>query len=358
MPDKIELQIGNVRIQHFLSYQVDADIYTPAAAFQFQLSNPETDITAGMDCKLYVNDALELTGIVDKVNRKADKNGVALAVAGRDLMGIAVDSYCEDFISVAGKKLKDLAELLLSRIYHLNRINVVYQENVAGKLKKKSKVAAKGGYIGLLEAPQRISQIEPGMTIFEVLKPYAQSRGMLFYSLPDGTFVFGRPKAMGEPAYTLHLSRDGIGNNVIESEKIDDISKRYSKYTIMGQQQGQDVQGIFGGASKINTKASVTDPDFPFYKPFVGHDNNDQWSPQEHARMRMEKHRREGMKLEYKVARYSQNGKNWTINELCQVKDEVQKIDKVYLIYGRTFELSKNEGPITRLKLGPPGLVA
>jgi prophage tail gpP-like protein len=364
MSDKIELRVGadiknktpGIKIEHFLSYQIDADLYTPADAFHLELANPETDIKAGLICELFVNGQKELTGIIDKVHRKANKSGVSLAVEGRDFMGLLVDSYCEPpWITVTGMKLKTLAETLLAKVPFINRKEIVYQKNVVGKLKGK-KGAANAGFVFSLDAEQKIGQIAAGMTIFDVLKNYSMSRGMLFYSLPDGTLVFGRPMAKGEPEYTLWMLKNGIGNNVLESEKISDISKRYSKVTVIGQQQGS--QAIFS-AEGINSPPGITtDPDFPFYKPFVATDNNDSLSPKEHARMIMEKQRREGWQLIYKVGRHSQNGQNWTINKLCRVKDEVQGIDEDYLIYGRTFELSKQGGPTTKLKLGLPGLIA
>jgi len=353
MPDKVELRINDMKIEHFLSYQIDSDLYVPADAFRIQLANPETDIPQGASCELFVNDTLELTGIIDVIHKKVDKNGVSLSVEGRDLLGVAVDSYCEKFDTVSGKTIKQLAEMLLADIYELDRVTVVYQQNIVGKMKKSKNVGS--GFLSLLDTPQKISKIEPGMTVFEVLKTYAASRGMMFYSLPDGTFVFGRPLAKGEPAFTLTLRKDGIGNNVVESEKIDDISKRYSKVTVVGQQQGQNALGL---PTQINTKETVPDDEFPFYKPYVTKNNNDSMSPKQHARMIMERQRREGLQMNYTVARHSQDGRNWTINALCRVNDEVQGINGVYLIYGRTFELSKDAGPTTKLKLGPPGLVA
>ncbi|MHB9156276.1 MAG: hypothetical protein ACYC5N_11430, partial [Endomicrobiales bacterium] len=145
---------------------------------------------------------------------------------------------------------------------------------------------------------------------------------------------------------------DGRENNVLSGEKVEDLSKRYSKVTVVGQQQGFDA--ITPAA--VNTKATVTDPGFPFYKPFVGKDNNDAASPKLHARMLLEKMRREGFALSYKVAGHAQGETNWTINELVQVTDEVTGVDGVFLIYGRTFELSR-QGAFTTLKLGLPGVL-
>lgn len=77
--------------------------------------------------------------------------------------------------------------------------------------------------------------------------------------------------------------------------------------------------------------------------------------------MLMEKHRFDGFKLQYKVARHSQEGRNWAINEMCHVTDEVLITDKGvsiagdYLIYGREFEMSKR-GSYTTLRLGYPGV--
>lgn len=354
-PDNVTLQIAGHRIERFTSYTVEADLYTADDAFSLALAAPEIEIKRGQRCELYVNGALELTGIIDKRARKYDKSvSLTMRIEGRDLMGLLVDSYCEEFVSVQGKKLSELAAMLLKTVPFINRKQIQYQENIVGKLKGKKK-AVDTPLIGYLDTPQKISQIEPGMTVFEVLRTYSASRGLMFYALSDGTLVFGRPKAKGEPMFTITCTKNGVGNNVLEGEEIDDISKRYSKITVLGQQQGQEDFGM--DATKITTKGVVEDKEFPFYKPFVTRDNNDSQSPALHARFLSEQQRHQGYQLHYKVQGHSQNNKNWQINELCQVRDEVLGIDGVFLIYGRTFERSRTDGTTTRLKLGPPGLV-
>lgn len=354
-PNNVTLQIAGHRIERLPSYSVEADLYTADDAFSLEVAAPEIEIKRGQKCELYVNDTLELTGIIDKRSRKCDKNGsLTIRIEGRDLMGLLVDSYCEEFVTVQGKKLSELAAMLLKTVPFINRKQIQYQENIVGKLKGKKK-AVDTPLIGYMDTPQKISQIEPGMTKFEVLRTYSASRGLMFFALPDGTLVFGRPKAKGEPMFTLTCTKIGVGNNVLEGEEIDDISKRYSRVTVLGQQQGQEDFGM--DAHKITTKGVVEDKEFPFYKPFVTRDNNDSQSPALHARFLVEQQRHQGYQLHYKVQGHSQNGKNWQINELCQVHDTVLGVDGVFLIYGRTFERSKTDGTTTRLKLGPPGLV-
>lgn len=366
MPDKVELRVGadiknkkpGIKIEHFISYQIDSDLYTPADAFRLELANPETVIRPGLVCELFINDKKELTGIIDKVHRKVKKSGVSLAVEGRDYMGLLVDSHCEPpFCTVANMKLQTLALKLLAKVPFINRKDIIYQKNIVGKLKGKKGSANAGSIFGQ-DAGQKIGQIEAGQTIFEVLKMYALSRGMLFYCLPDGTLVFGRPMAKGEPEYTLQIDRTGAGNNVIESNFVNDISRRFSKVTVIGQQQGAPTIANPTGINTNNSGTPCIDTTFPFYKPFVALDNNDSLSPKEHARLLMEKMRRDGHRLIYTVGRHSQNKQNWMINKFCHIKDEVQGIDGDYLIYGRTFELSKQDGPTTKIKLGLPGLIA
>src|SRR6185369_2157908 len=99
MSDIVTLQIGNQRIENFTSYDIEADLYQAADTFKLELANPEAPVKAGMECKLFVNGQLELTGLIDKTQKKGDKNGRTLAVEGRDLMGLLVDSHAEQFVT-------------------------------------------------------------------------------------------------------------------------------------------------------------------------------------------------------------------------------------------------------------------
>jgi prophage tail gpP-like protein len=358
MPEKVELFVNKMKIEQFISYSINSDLYVPADAFHLELANPETAITAGAQCELKINDKLELTGIIDKVHRKTSKSGVSLEVEGRDFMGWLVDDYCEPpWIDTHNMTLKTLAEKLLANAPgFIKKIPIDYEKNIVGKLKGK-KAAPGAGYLSALDTAQKIGRIEAGMTVFEVLKNYAQSRGMLFYCQANGTLVFGRPLAKGAPEYTLQLLKSGLGNNVIESDVEEDISKRYSQVIVIGQQQGAPTIQNPSGINTDNKGTPCIDKTFPFPKTFVARDNNDNVSPTMRARMIMEKHRREGTHLTYTVGRHSQGVKNWAINKICRIKDESQGINADYLIYGRTFEMNKQSGPTTKVKLGKLGLI-
>jgi len=363
MPDRIDVVINGIKISRFKSFTIEADIYTADHAFSLELAKPETRIAKGDLCDIYINNEQVLTGIIEIIKRSYDKSGSSLSIQGRDLMGLLVDSHCEQFVTVAGKTLSQLAQMLLKTVPFINRKNITYQDDVVGKLRSRRHRGGSQGIslVAMMDSAgtaQRLAQIEPGMTVFECLKMYAASRGLMFFSLPDGTFVFGRLKVGGEAAFKITHRMDGKGNNVEQGEETIDISKRYSKVSVIGQQQGCDAMGM--DATQIQTRGSVSDPDFPFYKPFVQKNNNDSQSPALHARLLLEKMRHDGYQLSYRAAGFSQAGKVWTINELCKVKDEQPEmnIDGTFLIFNRKFTYDRSSGSQTFIKLGLPGLVS
>lgn len=360
MGDKAELKIGNRIVENFISYTIESDLYTADDAFSLELANPETVITSGLRCQLRINGRLELDGIIDRCIKSYDKTGVKLRVEGRDLMGLLVDSHCEKFDTIQGMTVKSLAEKLIAPLPFISKSQVIVQSNFIGKGKGKKQTTSIPA-INFLETPQRISMIEPGMTVFEVLRGYAASRGYMFwleYDQARALFVIGRPLLGGAPVYNLVIRKSGEGNNALEGEHVDDISKRYSRIKVITQQQGHETDGIMGFANKINPPpAVIPDKSFPFLKPMVVRMTNDSQSPALHGRLLLEKQRHDGFQLHYRVPGHSQAGINWGINRICQVNDEVLNINGTYLIFGRTFERTK-QGTFTRLKLGMKGLVA
>lgn len=353
MSDIVYLLVDGKKIDRFTSYTIDADLYAAGDAFTLELAVPEVGIRTGLECQLYVNNALELHGIIDKVVASYDKSGRKLTVTGRDLMGWLVDACTEEFISLPeDMTLVDLIQQLLTNapdeFFELKMIT--YSENDPGRLK------TRGARVGSSDTPEPPSHIEPGMKVFEVISAYAKSKGLLFYLTPDGNFVLGKPKETDATEFTLTNRKNGRGNNVLSGEKSEDISRRYSKVIVVGQKQGK--AGDSAGQWNIDPD-SIEDESFPFYKPFV-HKDEHGGNPKQQARMLMDKMRYDGFRLNYTVAGHSQGSKNWCINELAHVIDEDAdfQLNGAYLIYGRTFEKSKDRGTTTKLRLGLPGMIA
>ena len=369
MSDIVQLEVNGKRISHFLSYTIEADLYVADHAFSLEIADPDFVIKPGLPCKLFVNGKLELIGIIDRCLKRCDKQGWRMTIEGRDLMGLLVDSFCEDWVTVKGMTLGKLAQFLIGpnpktgrpAIPFISRSAISGQMDLVGRIKTRRSNEASFGLDALFgDGSERIAQIRPGMTIFQVLQMYALSAGVMFFCLPDGTFQFNRPRVGGDPAFAFVFRRSGDGNNALASEVEENIAKRYSKVIVVGQRQAEAADGM--DVTRTNVSDFVTDPSFPFYKPFVQLSHNDSQTPKQHARLLLEKMRHDGTRLSYDLPRHSQNGTNFTVNQLARVMDEVnlldgKPIDGIYLVSGRTFKLDKTAGPTTTVRLSPPGLI-
>lgn len=367
MSDDISLVIDNLELANFVDYSIGGDLFHPADTWTATVTPPGWKVNGGAPARLYVNGRLEMTGILGNPQKGYDKRqGTYFRLQGRDLMGLVVDTHCEEFRSIQNVTIKALAEYLLfgkrldrtsswPGIPFLDRTGLVVPAKAVGGLKnqkkaKKDPVAAITG----ASTPHAISQIEPGMTVHQVLSQYAAARGLLFWSSPEGVMIFGLPKARGEgeTAYTFTNRRDGRGNNILRADLYDDIDGRYSRVTVVGQVQSRDEWGM--DTKKGNVSRSVEDATFPFRKPLVLRSNNDAQTPAMQARAVMESLRAGGWRYEIIVRGHSQGGNNYRYNELCRVYDEELEVDGTYLVYGRVFENDRREGKRTRLQIGLP----
>jgi len=339
MLDKITLSSGDESIGQILGYTVDADIYNAAAAWRFDL-DPTCILRAqrGDKVEMHVNQVRVLTGVLDKVTRGYTKSGRSLVIEGRDLLGVAVDSCCPKahWKTLKNKKLSDVADSMLRDLPYLKNSRVMY-----GPAAFKAKTA------------EALIQVEPGQTYFDVLRNMAHSRGLVFFCLADGMVVIDRPKMGYAPAYRLVVKEDQNANGVLEASVIEDCSKQYSSVVVVGQRQDTG----FSTASQVNVVATATDSTAPLQKTLVVVFNGDADSPAALARKIVELQQAGSRQLQYTVSGHTQNGKPWQINEQVYVWDEkLQVLGENLLIIGRSFELSRSRGAVTRLRLGPPGV--
>lgn len=337
MRDRVCLHIGDIEIENFISYHIESNLFSADDTFEIVIANYATTIDEGAQCKLYINDVIELNGIVDQITESYNKSGSKLVVKGRDLMGLLIDAYCEEYETFEGNTLKEMTEQLITNIPYINRQNVIYGDGNKNKAVPLTKT----------DDEFEFAQIAPYTTVFEELSKHATARGMVFFSMPDGTFVFGEPLTSGAAEYTLTK-----GENILEGERIRDISKRYKTVTVTGQQQGSDLLE----PEQINVSGTVEDDSYPFAKLFVAQTKHDGFAPEKYAKILMEKQQFEGFTLSYKTYAHSQFGLNYQVNAICHVIDNKFGIDDDFLIYARIFEMSR-DGVFTNLKLSKLGVI-
>lgn len=333
MNDRVELIIGDRVIDRFMSYTIDSQIYNAASSFSLQISPDYKDVVPGSKCKIKVNNELVMTGMIERVNKGGKKGERYLKVGGRDLMGQIISAYLVSFGTIKQSKLISLAERALRFIPNAKTLSVLFSAEA-------SKV----------DVPQEYVQPEPGQTWFSLLSSIAVSRGILFYSWPDGTLVFGKPKGRGRVKFQIN-NIDGMCD-VLDYDLVDDITEQFSEIQVCGQKQDTGKVDI----ETLNQHYILQNAGFPFYKPFVCATSSDAQSPKEQARLILEQQKFNGHQLSYTVAGHSQNGSVWQTDELVAVYDEEVNVKGIRLIYGRQFSLSK-EGTRTALTLGHPGVI-
>ncbi len=343
MFDKVELRVAGIAVDRFNSYSINSNMFNAGDPFTLDLANSDVRVPKGAQCKLYVNGEIELNGIVDRPQSSGGgREGHRRVLSGRDLMGLVVDHYLLETGSQPALDLKTLAARVLKDVPFINRKSIRYAKG--GKLEAKED--RWGG------SESKGMQTSPGDTSFVVLKRAAVSIGWLFFCMPDGTFIFGKPVTSGKAMFNIIRRNDGVGSNVETGSLVEDISKEYSHVTVMGQGGADEWEDEDTGGGNYVT---LENKGFPFYKPFVTVLDEEDSDYARHAALLLSKQRFDGYQLSYVVKGHSQHARNWQVNAICHVDDEVEGVKGNFLIYSRTFRKDKHKGTLTDLKLSRLG---
>jgi prophage tail gpP-like protein len=336
--ETLEIRIGSKKIDRFLEYEADSDLLVPADAFRCRLGKLTPDeasvIKAGQVFSLFVNGVQEMEGVIDRTEKSISKGELSVSIEGRDYGGILVDGCVEEWTTLQQMTLPAMAKKLLKPLPFVDKQKVTIGKGVSGTVKR--------------------AQHEPGVTVFQALAEKAQQMGLLFWTEPDGTLVFDRLAVSGNPAYSFYLYADGKNagkNNVLSMSETDDISQRFSKCTVVGQIQGEDIWNP--GTHSI--KGTATDKTFPFYKPLVlSYKVEGGQSIKKQAEHELKKRVAEGYRLTVECKGHSQSGRNYRANRKAYVENEPLGIKGEFLVLARKFTMDKKSGPRTTLTLGKP----
>ncbi|MCL2689072.1 MAG: hypothetical protein FWE57_04395 [Chitinispirillia bacterium] len=337
MKDAVEIIISSSRYTRFKRYVIENDLYAAAGMFEFELyHDPVIKVNAGEAAQVYVNGQLEMTGLIDRVNSVYDKQGRSINVTGRDLMGLLVDSYCEEWVTMSNTNLASLAQRLLKNVPFINRKQIEVDDTAKRR-----------------DALMPFVQPSPGDRVFDILRDAAKSRGVVFYARPNGALCFRKPSGQGAIVTSITRKIGEPNTYIIRGERGEDFSERYSKYTVLTQEQGLDSED----EPFINEIASAEDKVVPYYKPYVEAIEEDSGSVRKRANMILEQRRAKSNSVKYRMIGHSQGVWNWNVDELVRVDDEEFDIHANLLVYSRIFEMSRDGGVTTEVTLGEPGLV-
>ena len=328
--DEVILLVRNARVDKFVSYTIDADLYSPEGSFSFECDS-KYDVNKGDTCQIFVNRVCVMAGIIDTVRRSLSRNGPKMNIEGRSVAAVLADSSVTKFISLP-TTLPQLVERLVRDLPFLSRKDFVFKSG-SDKVK----------------VQRKFIEVSPGDSVFEVIKKAANSQGYLFWASPEGELVFDKPVERGKADFKIHAFEDGSEMDYIEGSVTETINEQHSLIKVIGESQDDnDIKYV---------AASVKNDDFPFYRPLVVNWNENEGPAKKTAELQLATEKAAAIQLEYTMPGHSQNGIPWTINAFCDVEDHYNGANGAYLIKRRTFTLDRNEGKRTKLELQPGGSI-
>jgi prophage tail gpP-like protein len=208
--------------------------------------------------------------------------------------------------------------------------------------------------------PYSMIKQQHGQNVFDVLKTIAAGRGLQFWCTEEGKLVFGKPISAGKAAFVF--SRTDKFTNILESDIDENIEDGFSKVFVYGQSQGvdMDTSGAIVNSYEMNDCETASLPvpaEFPFYKPKCMTISGDATECRRIAQLQLNLSKLKALSIVYTVAGHSQGGVNYKTNTMAHIDDDKEDIHGDFLLFGRTFSMNKETGPITTVRLGRPGVV-
>jgi prophage tail gpP-like protein len=328
--DEVILLVAKARVDKFVSYTIDADLYSPEGSFQFECDS-KYDVNKGDTCQIFVNRKCVMSGLIDTVRRSLSRSGPKMEIEGRSVASILADSSVTKFGTMP-TSLPQLAERLVRDLPFLSRKDFVFNS---------------GADRNFRENQCKYVELTPGDSVFDVLKKAANSNGFLFWASPAGELVFDKPVEHGKAEFKIHAFENGEEMDYIDGSVAETLNGQHSLIKVIGESQDDnDIKYV---------AAEVKNDDFPFYRPLVVNWNENEGPAKKTAELQLATEKASAIQLEYTVRGHTQNGKPWAINAFCDVEDHYNGAVDSFLIKRVTFTLTRNEGRRTRLELQPGG---
>lgn len=316
------------------SYDIDSDFLIPADAFKFELGVPSESTVlpdfSGKEVKIYINDELIMTGIVDTTQHSISKNDRTYSLNGRDWASILVDCSAP-ITNVKGLTVLDAVKRIVEPL-GIKQVELRAENNPT-----LDKV-----------------DIEVGETAWNAAMRCANSAGLHLWFEPKGMLIVGGADYSSPPVATLCCMKDAKRNNFEQADLTFDISNRFSEVTFLAQSHGKQ-----GQDNKNDLKWIYTDPAMVTYKPktVVVSDVDNLEALQKWAKKYISDSMLEGFSLTIVVPDHKmQDGTLWQPGQRVHIICEEYDIDAIFFLMGRRFTLSRNGGTQTELRFKQDGI--
>ncbi len=348
--EDIILHIDGKRCMAWDELTIDSDIGVPADAFSLKWFGDSkgilpTAIAEGKLCKVSISndgsDEVVLVGILDSVNQSVGRGGINTSLSGRDLAGQLID--CSAPIDSA--RNLSLSQIVKRYVTGGDLASLPINVGTIAKDWLKGKTG-----------------VDQGESIWDIIASAAEASGQYVWMSADGELMIGNPFNVPQPATKpqLYLYSDDrrSQNNVLDVDYQADISNVYSSITVVGQND-----------KGKNFKAKVTDTTLPFKRSKIISSSraDNQKEAEQYAQKAMQDALLDAYELAVSVSGWTtpsnspqssqqagggQKGEAWKTGwQVSFDSDVLPRACGDWVIFGRTFELSRANGRTTELRL-------
>lgn len=330
----VVVEIAGKQHNNWKSYDIDSDFLIPADAFSFDVGVPSDNTKlsdfSGKDVKIFINNEIVLTGIVDTTNHSFRKESRTFSLNGRDRASILVDCSAP-ITNVKGLTVFEAIQKIV------NPLGITQVEFRAENNPRLDKV-----------------DIEVGETAWQAAIRCANSAGLHLWFDPKGVLVVGGADYSIPPVATLCCLKNGERNNFEQAQLTYDVSQQFSEITFLAQRHGRS-----GDDNKNDLKWVYKNETMTIYKPktVVVPDVEDLNALQKWAKKYISDCMLEGFTLTITVPDHkTQSGQLWQPGQRVHVICEEYDIDAIFFLMGRRFRLSRYDGTQTELRLKQDGI--
>lgn len=243
--DRITLAVAGHEHRDWEAYSIDSDLFTPADAWQVELGIPAGEVPAAIhpwaEVEVRLGADTVLTGRIDSLRRRIAKGTHTLSLHGRDRAAVLLDCSAP----LLARREVSLAEICATwlRPLGIDRMDI------------------QGG-----DTSRKVT-VEPGMSAWEMLERAAGASGLWPWFAPDGVLHVAAPDYGRATDAELILRDNGDGgqkNNILDLDYEDDIRRRWSEVTVLGQGTGNETD-----MAAPHIRAVARDARAAFYRPII-----------------------------------------------------------------------------------------
>lgn len=225
------------------SVSIERGIDTVAGGFDVGFTNKVRTgdlawaVSAGMPCQVTLGSETLITGFVDAVTRSIDSENVSIRLRGHD-------------------KAADLAECSAMNspgMWRGQKLEAIARE-IAAPFGLDIEVTGDTG------KPFARFALQQGETAWAAIERMASYRGVIAWSLGNGTIRIGNPDGGDVSGQII------AGVNLLAAECVQDHSARFSEYLVKGQSSGDDNRH---GRAAAQVKAETRDAGITRYRPLL-----------------------------------------------------------------------------------------